>query len=188
MVRATVRVGIAVAIVGVGAAVGRAAGSRPSSDPFDEFGRRIAAYLQLHQQTEARLPPQDGSDAQQIREAHTAMAKAMRAARADAKVGDVITPEVGEVFRCRIAAALTRGGTSTRDLLAALSEERPYREIALRVNQPFVFVATTPSLILDELPPLPSELQYRLVGQDLVLVDIHSTLIVDILPIVLAIE
>jgi hypothetical protein len=32
------------------------------------------------------------------------------------------------------------------------------------------------------LPPLPPELQYRFVGRDLILWDIHSGLIVDFLP------
>jgi hypothetical protein len=35
------------------------------------------------------------------------------------------------------------------------------------------------------LPPLPPELQYRVVGRDLVLIDLHANLIVDILPFAL---
>jgi hypothetical protein len=35
--------------------------------------------------------------------------------------------------------------------------------------------------ILNALPPLPDELQYRFVGVDLILVDIHANLVVDIL-------
>jgi len=38
------------------------------------------------------------------------------------------------------------------------------------------------------LPALPPELQYRMVGRDLVLVDVHASLIVDILPQALADE
>ena len=38
-----------------------------------------------------------------------------------------------------------------------------------------------PVVVIDVLPPLPDELQYRLVGGHLVLVDIHAGLVVDIL-------
>jgi hypothetical protein len=40
--------------------------------------------------------------------------------------------------------------------------------------------------VLQALPPLPPELQYRMVGCDLVLIDVHADLIVDILPYALA--
>jgi hypothetical protein len=35
--------------------------------------------------------------------------------------------------------------------------------------------------MIEALPPLPDELQYRIVGRDLVLVDVHANLVVDIL-------
>ena len=37
-------------------------------------------------------------------------------------------------------------------------------------------------IILQSLPPLPEELQYRIIGQSLVLWDCHANLIVDFLP------
>lgn len=40
--------------------------------------------------------------------------------------------------------------------------------------------------ILQALPPLPPELEYRMVGTDLILIDVHAGLIVDILPYALA--
>lgn len=36
--------------------------------------------------------------------------------------------------------------------------------------------------VIEALPPLPAELQYRIVGDDLVLIDVHASLVVDILP------
>jgi hypothetical protein len=35
--------------------------------------------------------------------------------------------------------------------------------------------------VINALPPLRGELQYRIVGRDLVLVDVHANLVVDIL-------
>jgi hypothetical protein len=36
--------------------------------------------------------------------------------------------------------------------------------------------------VLEALPTLPPELQYRIVGDTLVLIDVHAGLIVDLLP------
>jgi hypothetical protein len=54
----------------------------------------------------------------------------------------------------------------------------------LRVNAPYPSVplqSTPPSLLLN-LPPLPSEVDYRLVGRALVLRDVQANLIVDFVP------
>jgi hypothetical protein len=40
----------------------------------------------------------------------------------------------------------------------------------------------TPHVLLEALPELPDELQYRFVGLDLILLDVDANLIVDILP------
>jgi hypothetical protein len=38
-----------------------------------------------------------------------------------------------------------------------------------------------PAFVLELLPPLPAELEYRFAGRDLVLIDVHAGLVVDIL-------
>jgi hypothetical protein len=54
----------------------------------------------------------------------------------------------------------------------------------VEVNGPFpwAFGAAVPSVLLDRLPALPEEVQYRFIGRDLVLVDVDANLVVDILP------
>ena len=51
------------------------------------------------------------------------------------------------------------------------------------VNEPFSWALGNlmPAVVIEALPELPSELQYRLVAGALVLVDIHAGLVVDIL-------
>ena len=55
----------------------------------------------------------------------------------------------------------------------------------MKVNGSFPKTAAKPVLpcILGALPRLPEELEYRIVGSDLVLIDVHAGLIVDILPL-----
>ena len=187
--RATVRHIIGAALVTVGATVAGASQSIATSDPAMQFEQRVAGYMRVHQAAEARVPPlRPGSNAQELEVAVAAMAQAMGAARADAKVGDIITPEIAELFRTNIANALLRARLHAADVVAAVNDERPCTPMVLAVNEPFDYFAMTPPAILQVLPALPGELQYRFVGPDLVLVDTHSTLIVDILPGALAVE
>ena len=53
--------------------------------------------------------------------------------------------------------------------------------LAVNGDMPWRFSSAVPACIVEALPPLPPELQYRFVGPDLVLVDVHASLIVDIL-------
>lgn len=58
----------------------------------------------------------------------------------------------------------------------------------MNVNGTFpwaIGTAMVPS-ILEALPPLPPELQYRMVARDLVLIDVHASLVADILREALA--
>ncbi len=59
---------------------------------------------------------------------------------------------------------------------------------ALVVNGDFPWRNATAMFpaILEALPPLPQELLFRIIGRDLILIDVHASLIVDILPRVLA--
>ena len=58
------------------------------------------------------------------------------------------------------------------------------RTVVLRVNGTFPWVLATAMFpcVIAALPPLPSELQYRIVGDTLVLIDVHASLILDLLP------
>jgi len=119
------------------------------------------------------------------------MAGAVRAARPEAQQGDMFNPAVQRTLRDRIARALRAQGLTPTDVRAAEQHDGVAPgSLRLRVNGTFPWAVSTamfPS-ILAVLPALPPELQYRLVGRDLVLVDVHASLIVDILPQALADE
>jgi hypothetical protein len=159
------------------------AGAQPT-ERLRRFNERIAAYVELHRRLEADLPRlQVTADVHDIENAVDAMALAMRTARSAAKTGEFFTAEIAEVFRSAIASGLSRANIDVTDLLAAIDEENQPVAMKLTVNERFESgFAMTPAVILDALPSLPEELQYRFVGSTLVLLDIHADLVVDILP------
>src|SRR5207248_4892695 len=73
-------------------------------------------------------------------------------------------------------------GPRGEKLRASLRHAEPVKTLNLQVNDSYPqgvpLQSTPPSLLLD-LPKLPSELEYRIVGRDLVLRDVKANLIVD---------
>jgi hypothetical protein len=167
-----------------------ATGADVQQTPFEEvavqrFHRAVNEYVSLHRRLVRSLPPlQVTSDPQQICQAVEAMAAAIRAARPAARVGDIFDPEVGELLRVRIQNVLWEHGVLVSDVLADVNEEAPVDAPWPVVNGRFPWArgAMMPVDILGVLPPLPSELQYRLIDRDLILIDLHADLVVDILP------
>jgi hypothetical protein len=152
------------------------------------FERRVDHYVTLHRLLESSMPPlQPTTKMDDIYSATRELARRIQSARPDARQGDIITPEVGRVFRRRIATCLSP------DDWAALFEEmtEDAEDVPtgatprLQVNMewpsavPFEFV---PPQLLLALPSVPAELEYRIIGRSLVLWDHHANLIVDILP------
>jgi hypothetical protein len=151
------------------------------------FQRSVADYVVLHHMLETRVPPlRVTTDVGEIQRAVRALGLRIQSARASARQGDLITPEVARMFRRRIATCLTSEewkavfDDQTRD-----EEGEPVEPPPLVVNMewpervPFGFV---PPQLLQSLPALPRELQYRIIGRSLVLWDHHANLVVDFLP------
>ena len=115
---------------------------------------------------------------------------AIRAERPGAKQGEFFTPALASELRARIDGALASHGFTADSVR---ENERRHaigdaRQSVLRVNGTFPWALATEMFpcVIAALPTLPTELQYRIVGDDLVLVDVHASLIVDILPSALA--
>ena len=152
------------------------------------FQERVAEYVTVHQLLEAPLPPLSVSrDLGPVRSAMRALQMRIQRARINARQGDIIAPEVARMFRRHIAACLTRQEWAA--LFADMSEDEQGRPVppppALHVNMPWpeeVAFEFVPPQLLQTLPRLPAELQYRIIGRHLVLWDHHADLIVDVLP------
>jgi hypothetical protein len=147
-----------------------------------EFEQRVQDYVSMHRKLEATLPdlPKDAAP-DQITGHQIALAQLLRRARVHARPGDIFTKETRALFRRSLAGVMA--GPGGRDLLALIMDENPGR-IRLTINGPYpdsVPLAAVPPQVLQALPRLPDELEYRFVGDRLTLMDIHALLIVDII-------
>jgi len=145
-----------------------------------EFLKAVDAYVQIHHKVDAALPEAASSAPPEQVEAHRrALERAISNARGRARPGDIFKQSVRAYFRRQIAR--TVAGPDGAQLKAAIMEDNPGR-IKLRVNAPYpdtVPLSTMPPQILAALPKLPKELEFRFLGDRLILLDIHAQLVVD---------
>jgi hypothetical protein len=151
------------------------------------FERSVSEYVVLHRFLETLVPPlRVTTDPGEIEGAVRALRVRIQAARPTARQGDVITSEVARMLRRRIATCLTPGEWTAVFADRARDEEGESVEPPpLHVNMEWpagVPIDYVPPQLLQSLPPLPKELQYRIIGRSLVLWDHHANLIVDFLP------
>jgi hypothetical protein len=151
------------------------------------FNERVGEYAALHQRLEASLPPLGPTTS--LRSAMLSrlyLAAAIKAARPHATSGNIFTPPVAQYFRSRVALALE--GRDVDALLRDLFEEHASgRRYVPHVHDSYPEWATheTPTILLHALPRLPEDVEYHLIGRDLILWDSHADLIVDVLADVL---
>ena len=143
------------------------------------FGVRARAYLALRTKLAAGLAAVSGeATPEQIAQHQEQLSAAVRAARKDARHGDIFTPPVVPQFRTIIRRDLQ--ARDIRDALAAM-QEVPVA-LPLRVNTPWPADApraTVPAKLLGNLYPLPEGLEYRFLDRHLVLLDGEANLVVD---------
>jgi hypothetical protein len=155
----------------------------PEAAALKEFVDRAEKYAELHRQLEAELPSLSREASPEAITAHQrALADKIRAARANARPGDILVEPARRQIRGLLAAQLSgKRGAENR---AAILEDRPAVVPRLEMNAAYptdVPVSTVPPKVLLSLPRLPDELEYRFIGRDLILRDTHADLIVDLM-------
>jgi hypothetical protein len=150
-----------------------------------EFDARVDQYVALHRRLERSLPPEQMfDDWEEMSVARDGLADAIRDARPNAKRGDIFSPGFREVVAKRVDETLAGADYDLATVLAAINDEVRPDARPVKVNGRFrweeVGAAMWPAL-LRVLPTLPRELEYRFVNRDLVLIDVHAGLVVDIL-------
>lgn len=154
----------------------------PEAQAMAEFKARVDQYADLHKSlARGDAKQKDDSDAARITAARDALAQKVMSARPDAKQGDIFFEEVRPVFRRLLAPELK--GEEGRDAKAILKDDAPAPgSVSFKVNAKYPAnqpLPTVPASLLLSLPALPAPLEYRIVGQHLLLLDTASGLIVD---------
>ena len=147
-----------------------------------DFKTRVDKYADLHKQlAKGTAAQKETSDPAKINAAKAALAAKIQAARAGAKQGDIFTAEIRPVFRRLLAPELK--GEDGRDAKAVLKDDAPAPgSVPFKVNAKYPEgqpKPTVPANLLLTLPSLPAPLEYRVVGQHLLLLDVEADLIVD---------
>ena len=145
-----------------------------------DFKGRVEKYLDVRKEAVKGAPPlKETKDAAQIKAAQDAMATRIRGARADAKHGDVFTPEITAKFRRLLSPELK--GDDGRDAKAIIKDDAPVN-VPFKVNAKYpdgASVPTVPANLLLNLPTLPEPLQYRIIDKHIILLDEDADVIVD---------
>ena len=174
------------------AAAGGCAGQGTASDhdqkedaaSFKEFTDRVQEYVKLHNSVEATLPPlKQKEELPEMIAAHQqALARKIREARPNAKPHDVFTPASHEAFRHAVRSVFQ--GSHASHVRAMVAEGVPVKQVRLKVNEIFpdgIPQTTVPPTLLQKLPKLPDEVEYRIVKHALILLDVKANLVVDVL-------
>jgi hypothetical protein len=144
---------------------------------------RLKEYLDLRTKIERSLPklPKEATP-QEIDKNQRAMEKLVREARATAKTGDIFTLEARPVIQRLLATIF--GGPDGKQLKAAIMDENQAKPsvVKLVVNGRYpdtVPLATVPPQLLQTLPKLTEDLEYRFIGDSLILLDVRAHVIAD---------
>lgn len=145
-----------------------------------EFQKRVKEYMAIHEKAAGQVPAlgQEASPAE-VDRYQRAMAKLIGVARQKAQPGTVFAPEM-QVFVRKLLEAVFSGADGKR-LHSTIMDENPVGT-PLQINGRYpdqVPLSTMPPDVLQSLPPLPKELEYRFVGRRLILLDVPAHLIVD---------
>ena len=154
----------------------------PNAAVMAEFKARVEKYAELHKNlAKGAATQKEETHAAQINAQKTALVAKIQAARASAKHGDIFSPEMRPIFRRLLAPELK--GEDGRDAKAILRDDAPAAgTVPFKVNAKYPEnqpKPTMPANLLLNLPRLPEPLEYRVVGQHLLLLDTAADLIVD---------
>jgi hypothetical protein len=145
------------------------------------FESRINSYLTLRRtivDEAVRRTPATADGEFALREA---IAAGLREARRNAQPGDLLGTDVTTQAIAAVRSDLAHRTQAERD--AVLAEVPAVDNV--RVNERYPHnapLATMPPLLLQQLAPLPPELQYRFLGTALIVLDADTAIVVDVVP------
>ena len=168
------------------AASPQAAGDQPVNPDARALAglmERVNEYVAVHPKLEDSLPHlSKEATPDEIDKNQRALGKLIQDARSRARQGDIFTPESQAVIKRLLARVF--GGPDGSALKASIMDENPGIP-TLKVNERYpdtVPLSTIPPQVLEGLPKLPGEMEFRFVGNSMILMDVHAHIIADFIP------
>ncbi len=148
---------------------------------YAEFRKRVDSYVELLRRAQQKAPKRPTETTPEAIDKHQrALAALIQQERAGAKRGDIITPDAEKAMKAVLLRVF--GGPDGKQLKASIMDENP-GPVKITVNGRYpdeVPLSTVPPQVLASLPKLPKEIEYRFVGDDLILLDIQAHIIIDL--------
>jgi len=160
-----------------------ATGNTVEGAAINQFDAAIAKYLALRKKLLGEVPgPVPESTAPKLTQASDALAAAIQRSRPQARPGDLFVPPVTTVIKRRVIDVVEKDNLGA--VLATIDDEEPGPKVpSIHMRFPAASpMATMPPSLLAVLPRLPKELEYRIIGNYLILRDVDAALILDVIP------
>jgi hypothetical protein len=168
---------------GTAAGAAQQPSARAVADTLADFKTRVDAYVALRRKVESALPGlSKEATPREIDRHQRAFLTGIAIARVGAKPGDVFTPPVQQAIKAVIVK--TFANADRQSLRESIQDENP-GPLRVTVNGRYpdaVPLANMPADLLRNLPPLPEPLEYRFVGESLILLDSAAHLVIDLIP------
>jgi hypothetical protein len=153
----------------------------PNAKAIAGFQEEINEYVELHRMLEKTLTPvpRDATP-EMIDKFQRDLGRLVQQARKNARAGDVFESDARPVLRKLLAGLFN--GPDGKKLRMAVAEENPGESVKLVVNGRYpdtIPLSSMPPQVLQTLPQLPAELEYRFIESTLILLDVHAHIIVD---------
>jgi hypothetical protein len=180
MARATIPQMVALAALTVSCTSGTPELRTPEAQAVVAFKDRVVEYVALHEKLEATLPKlPDKASPQQVDSNQRALGELIKSARRDAKPGDFFTPGFQAMVKRVVNEVLD--GPDGKTIRASIMDENPgVPQILVNERYPSsVPLSTMPPQLLEPLPKLKGELEFRFLGPRMVLVDTEADIILD---------
>ena len=137
-------------------------------------------YIALRNKLESGMPsvPTDATPVQ-IDQHQRELEKLVRQARATAKQGEIFTTAAQPVIKRLLATVF--GGPDGQQLKSSIMDENPVG-VKLSVNGRYpdtVPISSVPPQVLQTLPRLTDGLEYRFIGDNLILLDVRAHAVAD---------
>jgi len=157
----------------------------PDAQVLADFKAGIDKYVEIRKKADDSAPSlKKTDDPAKIKAAQLALGERIGAARAGVKPGEIFTPEIAALFR-----RLIHPETKDPDTKALLKEKKdqpkPGTVPLWKVGMPYPEkepLATMPPEVLERLPKLPADIEYRFVGKHLILRDVRPNTVIDFAP------